>query len=179
MYTFSITTQYSTGTSFTEKQSQDQQNTCSSSLIIKCAMSWDAMSNIVMHVFLNDTHLLSLNPRPMGDISVHTSVAAHDTTLDNINLRGAWYVPRNIISIAARNTTLEMVHPQTQPCLRYNAIDMLKWKWGDNHFDTKTQFTTRNTTPTNKQQVSKSFSTPHKEIHEFHTLNKSLEIHLP
>ena len=46
-------------------------------------------------------------------------------------------------------------------------------------FDNKTQFTARNTTLTNKQQVSKSFSTPHKKIHEFHTLNKSLKIHLP
>ena len=65
------------------------------------------MSNIVMHVFLNDTHPLSLSPGPMGDISVHTSVATYDTTLDNSNLHGARYVPRNIISIAARDTTLE------------------------------------------------------------------------
>ena len=65
------------------------------------------MSNIVMHVFLNDTHPLSLSPGPMRDISVHASVAAHDTTLDNSNLRGARYVPRNIISIAARDTTFE------------------------------------------------------------------------
>ena len=39
------------------------------------------MSTIVMHVILNDTHPLSLSPGPMGDISVHASVAAHDTTL--------------------------------------------------------------------------------------------------
>ena len=71
------------------------------------------MSSIVMHVFPNDTHPLSLSPGPMGDISVHASVAAHDTTLDNSNLRGARYVPRNIISIAARDTTLEMIHPYT------------------------------------------------------------------
>ena len=71
------------------------------------------MSNIVMHVFLNDTHPLSPSPGPMGDISVHASVAAHDTTLDNSNLRGARNVPRNMISIAARDTTLEMVHPLT------------------------------------------------------------------
>ena len=70
-------------------------------------------SHIVMHVFLNDTHPLSLSPGPMGDISVHASVAAHDTTLDNSNLRGARYVPRNIISIAACDTTLEMIHPYT------------------------------------------------------------------
>ena len=71
------------------------------------------MSNIVMHVFPNDTHPLSLSPGPMGDISVHASVAVHDTTLDNSNHRGARYVPRNIISIAARDTTLEMIHPYT------------------------------------------------------------------
>ena len=68
-------------------------------------------ANIVMHVFLNDTHPLSLSPEPMGDISVYASVAAHDTTLDNSNHRGALYVPRNIISIAARDTILKMVHP--------------------------------------------------------------------
>ena len=60
-----------------------------------------------MHVFPNDTHPLSLSSGPMGDISVHASVAAHDTTLDNSNHRGARYVPRNIISITACNTTLE------------------------------------------------------------------------
>ena len=60
------------------------------------------MSNIVMHVFLNDTHPLSLSPGPMGDISVHTSVAAHDTTLYNSNHRGARYVPRNNIHHGAR-----------------------------------------------------------------------------
>ena len=66
-----------------------------------------------MHVFLNDTHPLSLSTGPMGDISVHAYVAAHDTTLDNSNLCGARYVSQNIISIAARDTTLEMVHPLT------------------------------------------------------------------
>ena len=69
------------------------------------------MSNIVMHVFPNDTHPLSLSLGPMGDISVHASVAAYDTTLDNSNLRGALYVPRNIIFIAARDMALEMVPP--------------------------------------------------------------------
>ena len=123
VYIFSITTQYSTVTSFTEKHSQDRQNTCSSSSIIKCAMPWDVMSNIVMHVFLNDTHPLSLSPGPMGDISVHASVAAHDTTLDNSNLRGAWYVPWNMISIAAHDTNLEMVHPLT------TTMSQKKCKW--------------------------------------------------
>ena len=65
------------------------------------------MSNILMHVFLSDTHPLSLSPGPMGEIYIHASVAAHDTTLDNTNLHGARYVPRNIISITARDTTLE------------------------------------------------------------------------
>ena len=79
VYTFSITTQYSKVTLFTEKHSQDQQKTCSSSSIIKCAMPWDAMSSIVMHVFPNDTHPLSLGLGPMGDISFHASVGAgHD-----------------------------------------------------------------------------------------------------
>ena len=65
------------------------------------------MSSIMMHVFLNDTHPLSLSPGPMGDISVHASVAAHDTTLENSNLRGARYVPQNIISIVEHDTTLK------------------------------------------------------------------------
>ena len=68
------------------------------------------MSSTVMHVFLNDTYLLSLSLGPMGDISVNESVAAHDMNLDNSNLCGARYVPRNIISIAVRDTTLEIVH---------------------------------------------------------------------
>ena len=66
-----------------------------------------------MHVFLNDAYPLSLSPGPMGDISVHASVAAHDTTLDNSNLHGARYVSQNMISIAMCDTTLEMVHPLT------------------------------------------------------------------
>ena len=61
----------------------------------------------------NDTHPLSLSPGPMGDISVHASVAARDTTLDNSNPLRVRYVPRNIISIAVRDTTLEMIHPYT------------------------------------------------------------------
>ena len=138
------------------------------------------MSSIMMHVWPNDTHPLSLSSGPMGDISVHASIAAHDTTLDKI------------VTFAAGDTSLKISYPSRrairsskwyillpQSCLKYNANDMLKWKGGDNHFDNKTQFTTRNITPTNKQQVSKSFSTPRKEIHEFHTLNKGLEIHLP
>ena len=71
------------------------------------------MSNIVMHVFLNDTHPLSLGPGPMGDISVHAFVATHDTTLDNGNHHGTRYVPRNITSITACGTTLEMIHRYT------------------------------------------------------------------
>ena len=66
-----------------------------------------------MHIFLNDIHSLSLNLGPIGGMSVHASVAAHNTTLDNSNLRGARYVPRTIISIAARDTTLEMIHSYT------------------------------------------------------------------
>ena len=66
-----------------------------------------------MHVFPNDTHPQSLSPGPMGDISFHASVAAHDTILDYCKRRGVRYIPKNIISIAARDTTLEMVHPLT------------------------------------------------------------------
>ena len=69
------------------------------------------MSSIMMHVFLNDTHPLSLSPGPMLDISVHASVAAHDTTLDNSNHRGVRYVRQNIVSITARDMSLEMLHP--------------------------------------------------------------------
>ena len=142
------------------------------------------MSCIMMHIWPSDIHPLSLSPGPMGDISVHASVVAHDTTVDNSNHRGARYVPRNIISIATRDTTLEMVHPfiiklLSQPCFKCSLNYILKQQWGDSHFDIKAQFATRNTTPTNKQQVSRSFSTSHKEIHEFSTLNKGLEIHLP
>ena len=137
------------------------------------------MSSKMMHVFLNDTHPLSLSLGPMGEISVHASVVAHDTTLDNSNHRGAHYVPQNIIPSRRAIRPLKWYILIPQSCLRYNAIDMLKWKWGDNHFDDKAQFTARNTTLTNKQQVSKSLSIPHKKIHEFHTLNKGLEIHLP
>ena len=61
-----------------------------------------------MHVFPNDTHPLSLSLGPMGDISVHASVVAHDTTLDNSNHPDARYIPQNIISIAAHDTSLEM-----------------------------------------------------------------------
>ena len=66
------------------------------------------MSDLVIHP-------LSLSPGPMGDISVHASVAAHDTTLDISNHHGARHVPRNIVSIAARDTSLEMVHPLKYP----------------------------------------------------------------
>ena len=79
-----------------------------------------------MHVFPKDAHPLCLSLGLMGDISVHASVAAHDTTLDNSNHHDTRYVPRNIISIAACNTTLKMIILIPQSCLRYNAIDMLK-----------------------------------------------------
>ena len=64
-----------------------------------------------MYVLPSDTQPISLSPRPIGDIFVHASVAADDTTLDNSNHHGAPYVPRNIFCIAARDTSLEMVHP--------------------------------------------------------------------
>ena len=43
------------------------------------------MSCIVIQVFPNDTHPLSLSMVPTGDISAHVSVAVHDKTLDNSN----------------------------------------------------------------------------------------------
>ena len=82
-------------------------------------MPLDSMSSIMMHVFLNDTHLLC--PGPMGDISVHAFVAAYDTTLDNSNLYGARYIPRNIISNAARDKTLKIQYPS------WRAIRPSKW----------------------------------------------------
>ena len=133
------------------------------------------MSNLVIH-----TRCLSVRD-PWGTyLSMHLSRRTTRPSISS-NLRGARYVPRNIISIAARDTTLENSTPSSY---HNNVSDTMQMtcsneKWGDNHFDNKAQFTTRNTTPTNKQQVSKSFSTSHKEIHEFRTLNKSLEIHLP
>ena len=66
------------------------------------------MLNIVIHVFLNDTHPLSLSTGLMGDISFHASVKAHCTTLDYSNLRGARYVPLNIVSIATHDMSLKI-----------------------------------------------------------------------
>ena len=59
-------------------------------------------------VFPNDTHTLSLILRPMGDIFVHASVAAHYMTLDNSKCHDARYVPQNIISITVCDTSLEI-----------------------------------------------------------------------
>ena len=74
-------------------------------------MPWDALSNIMMHVFHNDTHPLSLSPGPMGTyLSMHLSQRMTRPSI-NSNHRSARYVPRNIVFIAARNTFLEMVHP--------------------------------------------------------------------
>ena len=43
-------------------------------------MPWDAMSSIVMHVFLNETHPLSLSLGRMGDIWIHASVVSYAAT---------------------------------------------------------------------------------------------------
>ena len=59
----------------------------------------------------SDTQPLSLSPGPIGDIFVHASIVVCDTILDNSNHRGVRYVPLNIVSIAARDTSFEMVHP--------------------------------------------------------------------
>ena len=130
------------------------------------------MSSLTIH-----TRCLSVRD-PWGTyLSMHLS---RRTTRPSIIVTfAARYVPRNIISIAARDTTLEnstsSYHNHVSDTMQMTCSN----KKGDNNFDDKAQFTTRNTTPTNKQQVSKSFLTPHKEIYEFHTLNKGLEIHLP
>ena len=131
----------------------------------------------------------------MSSLTIHTRcLSARDPwgTYLSMHLSRRTTRPSIIVTFAARDTSLEIWYPSRrairpskwyillpQPCLKYNANDMLKWKWGHQHFDTKAQLTTRNTAPTNKQQVSKSFSTSHKKIHEFHTLDKSLETHLP
>ena len=49
-------------------------------------MQQNEMSSIIMHVLPSDTNPESLILRPMGEIYVHASVAAHDTTLDNSNV---------------------------------------------------------------------------------------------
>ena len=79
-----------------------------------------------MHVFPHGTHPLSLSLGPMGDTFVHASIVAHDTTLDNINCRGARYVPRNIIIITAHDTTLEMVPPHITTMFRCSVNYILK-----------------------------------------------------
>ena len=43
------------------------------------------MSSIMMHVLPSNTHPLTLSPGPIRDISVHASIAACNTTLDNSN----------------------------------------------------------------------------------------------
>ena len=65
----------------------------------------------MMHVLPSETHPLLSVPGPMGDIFVYASVVAHDTILDKSNICGAQYVPQNIVSIAVRDTSFEMVHP--------------------------------------------------------------------
>ena len=107
-------------------------------------------------------HLSRRTTRP----SIISTFAARDMSLEYNIHRGARYDPRNDTSLYHNHVSYTM----QLTCSNENEeITILI---------TKTQFTARNTTLTNKQQVSKSFSTPHKEIHEFHTLNKSLEIHL-
>ena len=91
------------------------------------------MSDLVIH-----TRCLSVRD-PWGTyLSMHLS---RRTTRPWINskLRGARYVPRNIISIAARDTTLENSTPSSY---HNNVSDTMQMtcsneKGGDNHLITK------------------------------------------
>ena len=76
-------------------------------------MQWNTMSSIVLHVWPKDIHSLSLNPGSMGDVPIYASIKACDTILHNCYHRSVRYIPWNIISIAARDSTLEMIHPYT------------------------------------------------------------------
>ena len=109
---------------------------------------------------------MHLSRRTTWPFIIVTIMAAIRPSKYNIH-RGARYDPRNSTS---------SYHNHVSDTMQMTCSNE---KWGDNHFYNKAQFAARNTTLTNKQQVSKSFSTPHKEIHEFHMLNKNLEIHLP
>ena len=93
-----------------------------------------------MHVRPSDTHPLSLSPGPIGDISVHASVAAHDTTLDNSNHRGARYIPRNgTSSLISHSFSMHITLVITMS--RNNANDMFTQIRVYHHFHNITQFT--------------------------------------
>ena len=91
------------------------------------------MSDLVIH-----TRCLSVRD-PWGTyLSMHLSRRTTRPSISS-NLRGARYVPRNIISIAARDTTLENSTPSSY---HNNVSDTMQMtcsneKGGDNHLITK------------------------------------------
>ena len=91
------------------------------------------MSDLVIH-----TRCLSVRD-PWGTyLSMHLSRRTTRPSISS-NLRGARYVPRNIISIAARDTTLENSTPSSY---HNNFSDTMQMtcsneKGGDNHLITK------------------------------------------
>ena len=91
------------------------------------------MSDLVIH-----TRCLSVRD-PWGTyLSMHLSRRTTRPSISS-NLRGARYVPRNIISVAARDTTLENSTPSSY---HNNVSDTMQMtcsneKGGDNHLITK------------------------------------------
>ena len=91
------------------------------------------MSSLTIH-----TRCLSVRD-PWGTyLSMHLSRRTTRPSISS-NLRGARYVPRNIISIAARDTTLENSTPSSY---HNNVSDTMQMtcsneKGGDNHLITK------------------------------------------
>lgn len=73
-------------------------------------MQCNEMSSIVIHVWPNYTHRLSLSREHTGDIHVHASVAAWNTYLDNKINCGVWHVNRIIIFITTHDMSLEIVY---------------------------------------------------------------------
>ena len=91
------------------------------------------MSSLTIH-----TRCLSVRD-PWGTyLSMHLSRRTTRPSISS-NLRGARYVPRNIISVAARDTTLENSTPSSY---HNNVSDTMQMtcsneKGGDNHLITK------------------------------------------
>ena len=91
------------------------------------------MSSLTIH-----TRCLSVRD-PWGTyLSMHLSRRTTRPSISS-NLRGARYVPRNIISVAARDTTLENSTPSSYHNNVSDTMQMtcLNEKGGDNHLITK------------------------------------------
>ena len=89
------------------------------------------MSSLTIH-----TRCLSVRD-PWGTyLSMHLSRRTTQPSI--IVIIAARYVPRNIISMAARDTNLEnSTSSSTTTMSQIPCNDMLKWKGGDNHLITK------------------------------------------